>query len=150
MKKNMKIILGVSTLFLSIIILLITATPAASGSEISILEVNTNAQEYEDRHITTEGFIAPDSIEWDADAVELKFTIEDDDGNQLDVTHNGVEPDNFTDDVIVIVHGYILGDGTFDAERVQTRCPSTYEGEDIEDYDAEHHRELQLDGKGKD
>lgn len=149
MKKNTKVILGISALFLSTIILLVIATPASSGSEISISEIKNNASEYEDRYITTEGYIAPDSESWDADAVELSFTIEDDDLNQLDVVFNGIKPDNFSDDVIVIVHGYILDDGTFEAERVQTRCPSTYEGEDMEDYDSEHHRELQLDGEGK-
>src|SRR5699024_12261756 len=65
----------------------------------------------------------------------------DEEGNELDVIHNGVEPDNFSDDVIVIVHGYILDNGVFEAERVQTRCPSSYEGEDMEDYDSEFHRE---------
>jgi len=145
-KKNTKIIFGVSLIFLGIIVLFITAVPALSGSEITISEIKTNAEDYKDRHITTEGFIVPDSISWDADSIELGFTIEDEEGNELEVIHNGVEPDNFSDDVIVIVHGYILDNGVFEAERVQTRCPSSYEGEDMEDYDSEFHRELELNG----
>lgn len=144
MKKNTKVILGVGAIFLSIVILLIAAIPASSGLEISISEAKTNSSDYKDRYITTEGFIVPESINWDADAIELSFTIDDDQDNQLDVIHNGVQPDNFSDDVIVIVHGHLLDDKTFEADRVQTRCPSSYEGEDMEDYDSEYHRSLKL------
>ncbi|SDZ67190.1 cytochrome c-type biogenesis protein CcmE [Evansella caseinilytica] len=146
MSKNTKVILAGCAIFLSIIILLVTATPASSGSEISLLEARVNADQYKDRYLTTEGFLQPGSVDWNPDKVELRFTIEDDENNQLQVFHHGVKPDNFSDDVIVIVHGY-LKDGLFEAERVQTRCPSVYEGEDPDDYDEEFHRNLLRENK---
>lgn len=130
MKRNTKVLFGGSAIVLSILILLITATPASSGSEITILEAIENVEKYEGRYITTEGYIVPGTIDWNAEAIELRFSIEDEEGNELQVFHNGVKPDNFSDDVIVIVHGYLLDENTFEAERVQTRCPSSYEGED--------------------
>lgn len=135
MKRNTKVFFAGGAIVLSILILLITATPSASGSEISITEAITNPEKYEDRYITTEGFILPGSIDWNSDDIELKFTIYDEEESELDVIHHGVQPDNFSDDLIVIIHGYLLEDGTFDAERVQTRCPSTYEGEDPKNHD---------------
>ncbi|MDQ0257797.1 cytochrome c-type biogenesis protein CcmE [Evansella vedderi] len=150
MKKNTKVFLGSSALLLSILILLITATPASSGSEISILEAKVNGAQYEGRYVTTEGFLQAGSVDWRADEIELRFTIEDEEGNTLDVFHHGVRPDNFSDEVIVIVHGYLQEDGVFEAERVQTRCPSVYEAEDPENYDADFHRELLREGNNED
>ncbi|WP_078593292.1 cytochrome c maturation protein CcmE [Evansella clarkii] len=146
MTKNTKVILGGCAVFLSIMILLITATPASSGSEISILEAKINESQYEGRYITTEGFLVNGSVDWEPDTIELRFTLEDEDGNELDVYHHGVRPDNFSDDVIVIVHGF-LNDGILEAEKVQTRCPSAYEGEDPDNYDPDFHRELLRDDK---
>lgn len=53
-----------------------------------------------------------------------------------------MRPDNFSDDLIVIVHGYLGENGVFEAGKVQTGCPSAYEGEDPENYDPEMHRDM--------
>ncbi|PYZ93402.1 hypothetical protein CR194_09470 [Salipaludibacillus keqinensis] len=142
MKKNTKVLLGGAMIFLSIIVLLITATPASSGSEISIEQINQNSQDYMERYITTEGFLVEGSVDWNADEIKLNFDLKDDQGNILPIFYKGVRPDNFSDDVIVIVHGYLGEDGVFEADKVQTRCPSVYEGEDPENYDPELHREM--------
>jgi len=142
MNKNTKVLFGGAMIFISIIILLITATPASSGSEISIEQIKQNSEEFTDRYITTEGFLVEGSVEWNADDIELEFQIKDEEGNVLPIFYKGVSPDNFSDDVIVIVHGHIGDDGVFGAEKVQTRCPSAYEGEDPENYDPEMHREI--------
>ncbi|UCZ52502.1 cytochrome c maturation protein CcmE [Bacillus shivajii] len=142
MKKNTKVIFGGSLILVSILILLVAATPSSSGSEINISEALENASQYDGRYVTTEGFLIEETIIWDADNIEIRFEIEDEDGNRLPVYHHGVRPDNFSDGVIVIVHGYLNQDDYFEAERVQTRCPSVYEGKDPEEYDKEFHREL--------
>ncbi|UTR16609.1 cytochrome c maturation protein CcmE [Salipaludibacillus sp. LMS25] len=144
MKKNTKVLLAGSLIFMSILVLLITATPTSSGAEISINELNEKAYEYKERYITTEGFLIENSVDWNADAIELQFHIQDEDGHILPVYYHGVKPDNFSDDVIVIVHGYVTSDGIFEAEKVQTRCPSVYEGEDPEDYDPDFHRNMDI------
>ncbi|MCR6104710.1 cytochrome c maturation protein CcmE [Salipaludibacillus agaradhaerens] len=142
MKKNTKVILAGSLIFMSILVLLITATPTSSGAEVPINHLNENGKEYEERYITTEGFLIENSVVWNADAIELQFDIQDEEGHRLSVYYHGVQPDNFSDDVIVIVHGYVTSDGIFEADKVQTRCPSVYEGEDPEDYDPDIHREM--------
>ncbi|WP_280772246.1 cytochrome c maturation protein CcmE [Salipaludibacillus daqingensis] len=142
MNKNTKVLFGGAMIFLSIIVLLITATPASSGSEISIEQINQNSQEYMERYITTEGFLVEGSVDWNADEIKLNFDLKDEQGNILPIFYQGVRPDNFSDDVIVIVHGYLGDDGVFEADKVQTRCPSVYEGEDPDSYDPEIHREM--------
>jgi cytochrome c-type biogenesis protein CcmE len=147
MKKNTKVLLGGCTIILSILILLIAATPGASGTEISIHEVLANPEKYEGRYVTTEGFLIQDSIDWRADEIELRFDIVDSDGNVLSVFHHGVRPDNFSEGVITILEGFIEPGEPFRAERVKTKCPSKYEGEDPKEYDPEFHKELLNDDK---
>jgi len=142
MKKNVKVIVGSSVVLLSVLLMLIIVTPTVSGNEVTISYLNDNLEELTDTYITTEGLLVDGSIEWYPDEVQLNFKLEDEEGSILPVHYNGVEPDNFTDEVYIIVHGYINDDGIFEAEKVQTRCPSTYEGMDPKDYDPEIHRKM--------
>ncbi|OIJ16242.1 hypothetical protein BKP35_04525 [Anaerobacillus arseniciselenatis] len=143
MTKNTKVILAGSSIIVAILILLIAATPGASGTEIPLAQAVANPGQYEDRYINTEGFLVEESIDWRADEIELRFDIEDEDGNVLSVLHERVRPDNFSDGVIVLLGGYIQPDGIFYAETVQTRCPSVYEGEKPdEDYDPSVHQDV--------
>lgn len=145
MKKNMKVLLGSSVIIISILTLLIIATPASSGKEVTISHINENRTELKDTYITTEGLLVDGSVEWNADDIELKFMLEGEDGAEIPVIYHGVEPDNFTDEVIIIIQGYLNDQGIFEAEKVQTRCPSTYEGIDPDEYDPEIHRKMKTD-----
>ena len=71
------------------------------------------------------------------EAPELEAFGAEETNASLPIIYNGVKPDNFSDDVIVIVEGFIRDNGVFEAEKVQTKCPSKYEGEDTENYDME-------------
>lgn len=146
MKKNTKVLLGGCTVILTILILLIAATPGASGTELPLKEALANPEKYEGRFVVTEGLLVEDSIDWRADEIELRFDIVDSEGNKLSVFHHGVKPDNFSEGVITILEGYIVPGEPFQAERVKTKCPSKYEGEDPSNYDPELHKEL-LDDK---
>src|SRR5699024_10131333 len=145
MKKNTKVFLGSSMIIVSVLLLLFIATPASSGAEVTIGDLNQTPEEYAERYITTEGLLVAGSEEWNADHIELRFEIEGDDGETIPVFHHGVKPDNFEEEVIIIVHGYLTEDGVFVAEKVQTRCPSQYEGIDPSEYDPEFHRQLDVD-----
>ncbi|NBI29547.1 cytochrome c maturation protein CcmE [Chengkuizengella marina] len=141
MKKNKKMLIGCSIIFVATIVLLIGATTKASGSELTLQEIIQEPHKFQGRFIMTQGDLIEKSIQWDADLIQLSFKIEDEFGNVLTVVHQGVKPDNFSEDVIVIVEGFIHDDGIFTAEKVQTKCPSKYEGEE---YDPElHEKEIE-------
>ncbi len=142
MKKNTKVLLGGVAIILAILILLIAATPGASGTEISIKEAVENPAKYDGKYVKTQGLLVEDSIDWRADEIELRFDIVDEEGNVLTVFHHGVRPDNFSEGVITMIEGYIVPGEPFQAERVQTKCPSKYEGEDPKNYDQELHKEV--------
>ncbi len=143
MTKNKKIMFGLTLIATAFIILFFTTMPSAGSKEVTIEELMNNKTVYKDEYVLSQGLLKQDSVQWDADKIELKFEIyEDGKEANLPVLYKGVKPDNFADDVIVIVEGFLRSDGVFEAEKVQTKCPSKYEGEDPENYDAEMHKEM--------
>lgn len=141
MKKNTLVMLGGFIIAGAIVFLLMAATPGSSGIELTMKELLEDQQEYKDDFVTVEGLLIEDSIKWDADKIELKFDVKDNEGNIMHVIHNGTKPDNFSEGVITILQGAPAKKNTFVAETVKTRCPSKYEGEDMKNYDPESHKE---------
>lgn len=142
MSKNKKIIAALTLIFTAFMIMTFASMPTAGSKEMTISDIFNDRENFEGEYLMTEGLLIKDSIEWDAEAIELRFEIYDANETILPVRYQGVQPDNFTEDVIVIVEGFMNKDGLFEAEKVLTKCPSKYEGEDIEDYDSEMHKEL--------
>ncbi|OCA91067.1 hypothetical protein A8F94_04185 [Bacillus sp. FJAT-27225] len=141
MKKNTIVMLGGFIIAGAIVFLLMAATPGSSGIELKMKDLLANQEKHKDDFVTVEGLLIEDSINWNADKIELKFDVKDNEGNIMHVVHNGVKPDNFSEGVIVILQGAPTKRDTFQAETVKTRCPSKYEGEDMENYDPEAHKE---------
>jgi cytochrome c-type biogenesis protein CcmE len=141
MKKNTIVMLGGFVIVGAIIFLLMAATPGSSGIELKMDELLKNQEKYQDDYVTVEGLLIGDSIKWDADKIQLKFDLKDNDGNLMHVIHNGIKPDNFAEGVIVILQGSPTNKNTFVAETVKTRCPSKYEGKDMKNYDPETHKD---------
>lgn len=142
MTKNKMVVIGGFVIALGILMLLMAATPGSTGVELKLKELVENQDEYLDNYVTVEGLLIEDTIKWNADKIELRFDVQDNEGNVLHIIHNGVKPDNFTEGVITIAQGYPSKDtpNQFEAEKVQTRCPSKYEGQDMENYDPEAHK----------
>ncbi|MGM0903294.1 cytochrome c maturation protein CcmE [Mesobacillus maritimus] len=147
MSKNKKIITALSLMGVAIFIMAFSSMPSAGSKEITISQVVNSADKFDGDYIMTEGLLNKESIQWNADKIELRFEIMDENELALPVYYKGVQPDNFTDDVIVIVEGFIGDNGVFEAEKVLTKCPSKYEGEDMENYDGEMHKEIFKDSQ---
>jgi cytochrome c-type biogenesis protein CcmE len=142
MKKNTIVMIGGFIIAGAIVFLLMAATPGSSGIELTMKELLANQEKHKDDFVTVEGLLIEESIKWNPDKIELKFDLKDNDGNLMHVIHNGTRPDNFSEGVIVILQGSPTKKDTFVAETVKTRCPSKYEGEDVENYDPEAHKKL--------
>lgn len=141
MKKNTIMTMAGLAIAAAILILLMAATPASSGIELPLKELLENQEKHKDDFVTVEGLLIEESIDWNADDIVLKFDVQDEEGHTMHVVYEGVRPDNFSEGVIAILQGYLGEENTFNAESVQTRCPSKYEGEDMENYDPEFHKE---------
>jgi cytochrome c-type biogenesis protein CcmE len=147
MSKNKKIIFGLAMAAAAFIIMMFSTMPSAGSKEITIADLAENSSSFESDYIMTQGLLNKESVKWDADKLELRFEIYEEGQGTLQVFHKGIKPDNFTEDVIVLVEGFINKNGVFEAEKVQTKCPSKYEGEDMENYDSDMHKEMYKDDK---
>ncbi|UII55278.1 cytochrome c maturation protein CcmE [Cytobacillus spongiae] len=142
MTKNRKILFGLSLVASALVIMLFSTMPSAGSKEISIHELKSDIEQFNGEYVMTQGLLNEQSVEWDADKIELRFELYDEKDEAIEVVYQGVKPDNFSADVIVIVEGFVQGDGEFEAEKVQTKCPSKYEGEDMNNYDTETHKKI--------
>ena len=129
---NKKILVGSLVIVAAVFSLLIFATPGATGVELPVAEIAANPEAYEGKYILVTGNLLGDSVEWDSKNTQLYFSIRDLEGTEsIAVKHKGIRPDNFDDGVIAIIEGkYDLEEKIFVADRLMTRCPSKYEGED--------------------
>ncbi|ESU30950.1 hypothetical protein G3A_19215 [Bacillus sp. 17376] len=147
MSKNKKIVMGLALASVAFIIMMFSTMPSAGSKEITIADLSKNGSKYEGDYIMTQGLLNKESVKWDADKLELRFELYEEGQGTLQVFHKGIKPDNFSEDVIVLVEGFIQEDGVFEAEKVQTKCPTKYEGEDMENYDTEMHKEMYKNDK---
>ena len=76
------------------------------------------------------GKLLPGSDRFDPASSSLDFSIEDDHGDVMKVSYQGIKPGNFNDATQVVAIGRFR-DGTFEAEKLLVKCPSKYQG--IED-----------------
>ena len=86
MSKNKKMFIGAGVIAAAILFILIGASTGSAGVEIEIKEILDNQQDYTNKYVTTEGLLMAETIEWDAQNLELTFMVEDEqDGSQLKV-----------------------------------------------------------------
>ncbi len=142
MSKNKRIIVSLILAGIALSIMLFASLPNVGGQEVKISDLVDNPEKFKDEYVVTQGLLAADKIQWDPDEIELRFEIYDENNVYLPVFYKGVKPDNFSKDVIVIVDGYMNESGVLEAERIQTKCPSKYEGEDMENYNPKKHQEI--------
>jgi len=142
LKKNTLVMLGGFIIAGAIVFLLMAATPGSSGVELTLKELLATQNQHKDDFVTVEGLLIGDSIKWNADKIELKFDVKDNEGHLMHVIFHGTKPDNFSEGVINILQGAPTKKDTFVAESVKTRCPSKYEGKDMKNYDQEKHKQL--------
>ncbi|MGA8942800.1 MAG: cytochrome c maturation protein CcmE [Thermoactinomyces sp.] len=142
MSKNKKIIIGLVLAAAALAFLMFSSIPATGSKEIAISDLVKNAKKYRGEVVMTQGLLNAKTVKWDADKIELEFEIYDDGKHSLPVFHKGIKPDNFSNDIIVIVEGFMREDGVFEAEKVQTKCPSKYESADMKNYDPKTHQKI--------
>ena len=71
------------------------------------------------------GRVKQDSIVRDLQKMSLNFTLEGSE-TELPIQYKGTVPDNFADDIEVVIEGRLDTAGIFQADRLMTRCESKY------------------------
>jgi cytochrome c-type biogenesis protein CcmE len=77
------------------------------------------------------GSLDKESDRYDTRRQELSFQIVDSAGRRMPVVYRGIQPGNFKDAISVVAIGRYR-DGRIDAEKLLVKCPSKYQGAEVE------------------
>ncbi|MEJ2647208.1 MAG: cytochrome c maturation protein CcmE [Sedimentisphaerales bacterium] len=91
----------------------------------SVDEFSANESSMMDHSLRIAGRVKPGSVVRDLEAMNLSFILAGT-KTEVPVIYKGVIPDNFTEDIDVVVEGRLDVDGTFKADTLLTRCESKY------------------------
>ena len=106
---------------------LITLTLSSSVSYyLTVSELMNKSNELHNTKVRVIGKIVDDSIQWNAEDLELKFAIAEG-GETLPVVYNGAKPAGFEPSSDILVEGKFRPDKVFLANQLIMRCPSKYE-----------------------
>jgi cytochrome c-type biogenesis protein CcmE len=95
---------------------------------VTVSEFSTRSEEFYDTNVRIAGKI-DNPIDWNAEELELKFTITEG-GENLSVIYHGAQPAGFKADSNILVEGKYHADGIFRASQLIMKCPSKYEPEE--------------------
>ncbi|MHC4649055.1 MAG: cytochrome c maturation protein CcmE [Planctomycetota bacterium] len=91
----------------------------------SVDDLGANKAAAQDHSLRIAGSVKKGSVQKDLQKMRLTFVLT---GSQaaLPVSYEGVVPDNFDEDIEVVVEGYLGTTGVFQADKLMTRCESKY------------------------
>jgi len=95
---------------------------------VMVDECATNADELTGQRLRVNGHVAPKSLEVSDDRLEARFVLQGT-KERLNVTCTGPLPDNFKEDMDVVVEGILEQRGVLKGDKVMTRCASKYEAQ---------------------
>ena len=127
MKK--RYLIGGAIVVLAVGYLLYMSFGSAVTYYVTVSELLEKGSEPYDMDIRVRGTVVDGSIEWNAEEVELKFTLAEGDAT-LPVIYKDARPDGFKAGVDILVEGRYHSDGIFRASTILTKCPSKYEPEE--------------------
>lgn len=124
LKARSKFIFGGAIIVLAVGYLIVSSIGGSTAYYLTVQEVK--AQGPSERTVRVAGTVVGESIEWNAQALLLRFKIADDGGN-LAVTYNGPRPDMLRDGAEAVVEGKYTEGDSFEASNLLLKCPSKYE-----------------------
>jgi cytochrome c-type biogenesis protein CcmE len=146
-----KFIVGGLLIIAAVAYLIFSSTQASAQYFLTIEELEAKGSEVLGRELRVSGAVIGDTIQYDAQTLNLQFTVahipgdnkdieaqgglakvlhdavEDPNRSRLDVVYNGVMPDLLRDEAQAIMTGKIGDDGVFYADELLLKCPTKYE-----------------------
>lgn len=149
-----KFIVGGLIIVAAIVFLIVSSLQANVQYFLTVDEVLEKQQtgELSGRNLRLSGAVLGDSIQYDMDNLELRFTIVhvpgdidlvdeegglaaalhnavmDPDRSKLEVVYYGARPDLLQNEAQAILTGELLPNGVFEADELLLKCPTKYEG----------------------
>jgi cytochrome c-type biogenesis protein CcmE len=124
MKK--RYLIGGIIIILAVAYLIFVNLGSSVSYYLTVSELMERKGELNDTSVRVIGEIVGDSVQWDAENVELKFDITEG-GETLSILYNGAKPTGFEPGSNILVEGKLQPDNVFLAKQLIMRCPSKYE-----------------------
>ncbi len=127
--RNLKIFLAFATISLVLVWLVFSGFDSEKMQYYAKIKEVTAEQNY-DKNYRVKGKLVEGSAVPSTDKIEVTFLLEEEGGEQLKVTYEGMRPDTFKDGAEVLVEGKYTREGIFVAKTLMAKCPSKYESAD--------------------
>ncbi len=121
-----KIIIGVVIIVGALAFLIFSGFKDNASYYLTVSELYAKDGITPDDGVRIHGYVDPQTITWDADAIEVYFDLYEE-NDTLQVYYKGVKPDQLADAQQVVAEGYLREDGVFHANKIMLKCPSKYE-----------------------
>jgi cytochrome c-type biogenesis protein CcmE len=89
------------------------------------------------------GLVAPGSVTWDADKLDLRFVVTDSGGQSVNVHSTGAPPPMFRDNMGVVLEGKYHRNGVFESTNVMIKHSNEYRKPEDGGRPAEMYKSLQ-------
>ena len=126
MKK--RYVIGGVIVLAAVIYLLVIIINDSTSYYLKVSEFYDRIDQFENTNVRIAGTIAGGSITWDAEDVELSFTVTEGE-KYLPVIYNGASPTGFKAGSNLLVEGKYGSDDLFHATLIILRCSSKYEAQ---------------------
>lgn len=128
MKRTKKIWGGVGALAIVAVVGMLLASGLEEGVVYFLTpsEVVAQGTEAVDRPLRLGGQVKPGSVDWNAEALDLRFVVQDSAG-EVPVASSGAPPAMFRDGIGVVVEGSLRPDGTFESTNLMVKHSNEYQ-----------------------
>lgn len=124
-----KYVIGGAVLAGAVAFLLFTVLSNSLTYYYTVGELLEEAEERYGESVRVSGNVVEGSIDWDSEALDLRFDIADDSGS-LPAIYHGSLPDGFAENKGVLLEGKLNSEGVFEASNILLSCPSKYESQE--------------------
>jgi len=123
--KTVKILVGSIVIGLGLIYFMYQIMQSSLSYYYSVDEFVAGSIEVKNNSFRLAGKVKPGSVKRNLQKMDLTFTLAGSEA-EIPVHYAGTVPDNFTEDIEVVVEGGLDADGVFKANSLVTRCESKY------------------------
>lgn len=148
---RIKFIIGGLLIVAAVVYLIVSSTQASAQYFLTVDELIAKGASMQGQDVRLSGAVVGDSITYDAQTLQLTFTIASIPGDnkeveaqgglakvlhaavtdpnraRIQVTYNGVKPDLLRDEAQAIITGKLDQNGNFVASELLLKCPTKYE-----------------------
>ena len=124
-KMILKILIGVTVIGGGLGYFTFQAMQSSWSYYYSVDEFSANISDMNNYSFRIAGRVKPGSVNRDLQKMNLTFTLAGT-KTELPVLYEGTVPDNFTDDIEVVVEGRLDENKSFKAKTLMTKCESKY------------------------